>query len=116
MSSASARLELRQNRDRPRLDRSSIRQHVLRRPKPSRDMTTCVATICEGWQTIIGASDRMITIDVTEYEPAGESKVIRFTNSIAMMYAGDVALQSEIMHDVAAIVRAEVSAKPDEWL
>lgn len=60
-------------------------------------MTVCVAAISH--QTIIGASDRMLTAGNIEFEPP-IAKLHNLTKSICIMIAGDVALQADILHSV----------------
>jgi 20S proteasome alpha/beta subunit len=77
-------------------------------------VTVCVAAICDGG-TIIGASDRMITAGDVQFEPQ-QTKVVYLTKSIAVMFAGDSAMQAEIIHRTRLDVAARVHADPDEWL
>lgn len=77
-------------------------------------MTVCIAAICDD-ASIVGASDRMITAGDVEYEPP-QTKVVSLTTSIAVMIAGDAALQTEILIGLRDQVKAAVDANPTQWL
>lgn len=77
-------------------------------------MTVCVAAICDG-NTIIGASDRMLTAGNIQFEPF-QAKTSKLTNSIVLLFAGESALQMEIMLDVQTIVNARVQKHPTTWI
>jgi hypothetical protein len=76
-------------------------------------VTVCVATICTE-NTVIGASDRMITSGDIEFEPP-QTKILTLTNSIAVMMAGDTALQTEILYDVRRDVTQRIAVDPNTW-
>ena len=78
-------------------------------------MTVCVATLCESASVVFGASDRMLTASLIEFEPP-QSKVWRFTTSIAAMYAGDAAVQREILIETHRSVSTAIAANPDRWV
>ncbi len=58
-------------------------------------VTVCVAALCNGGNTILGASDEMITSGDIQFEPL-LSKVWKVNNSIALMVAGDVGLHADL--------------------
>jgi hypothetical protein len=76
-------------------------------------VTVCVAAICES-ASILGASDRMLTSGDVQFEPR-QTKIEPLTNSIAIMVAGDSAMQAEIIHNVRAVVWQRVAADPKDW-
>ncbi len=77
-------------------------------------MTVCVAAICENG-IVLGASDRMITAGDVEFEPE-QSKIYPLTTSIAIMIAGDAALQTEMLDAVRGSVRERIAANPNNWI
>ena len=76
-------------------------------------VTVCIAAICEG-NTVFGASDRMLTSGDIEFEPLQE-KIYQMTTSIAIMLAGDSALQSEILQKVRLDVYERIQHDPQNW-
>ena len=76
-------------------------------------MTVCIAAIGEH-NNVFLASDRMITTGDIEFEPQ-QPKIWQITTSIAVMTAGDMALQTEILHDVRADVQRRIDAEPKNW-
>lgn len=71
-------------------------------------MTVCVAAICEN-AMIWGASDRLISkSDGSQYE-SGSPKYRVFDQTVVAMWAGDVALQSEILSRVETDVTLAVA-------
>jgi hypothetical protein len=64
---------------------------------------------------VIGASDRMITAGDIQFEPPRRSKIFALTTSIAVMTAGDAAMQTEVLRDVKADVHRRVMIAPDNW-
>lgn len=76
-------------------------------------MTVCLAALCDQ-NTIIGASDRMITAGDVQFEPP-QNKVWWMTSSIAVMISGDTALQTEILQGVHADVSQRIIEQPDNW-
>lgn len=77
------------------------------------DVTVCVAAVCDT-NMIIGASDRMITAGDVKFEPQ-QTKLVNLTSSIAIMIAGDSALQLEILLRVRQDVNRRVEAEPQNW-
>ena len=76
-------------------------------------VTVCIAAMCDG-NTIIGASDRMLTAGDIEFEPQ-QTKTISITSSIVCMIAGDSAMQMEIIQYVKPDVNKRIESNPDEW-
>jgi len=77
-------------------------------------MTVCVAAICDG-NTIIGASDRMVTGPEMLFQP-DQTKTRTLTSSIIVMWSGDSALQAEIIDRLKEDVIAQIAAFPDQWV
>lgn len=77
-------------------------------------MTICVAAMCEGGGTLFGASDRMLSGRDVEFEPP-QTKVFSMTNSIAVLVAGDTAVQMEILQRVRADVLPRITLDPNNW-
>ena len=76
-------------------------------------MTVCVAAICEGG-VIFGLSDRMLTAGDVQFQPQS-SKIWELTNSIVMMTAGDIALQTEIFSAIKKTLDLRIKEAPDNW-
>jgi hypothetical protein len=76
-------------------------------------VTVCVAAICTD-DTVIGASDRMITSGDIQFEPP-QTKIINISTSIAVMIAGDTAIQTEVLYRTRADVARRIEAQPEEW-
>lgn len=76
-------------------------------------MTVCLAAICEG-NMLVGASDCLLTADDIQFEPQ-QSKIFNLTRSVAVMIAGDIALQTEVVRDVHEVVLERVQREPDNW-
>lgn len=68
-------------------------------------MTVCVAAICDS-KTILGASDRMLTAGNVQFQPPS-SKIYPITASIAIMVAGDMSLQAEIVSDLQGFIATQ---------
>lgn len=77
-------------------------------------MTVCIAAIYEG-TGVFSASDRMITSGDVEFEPPVE-KVRYLTSSCLVMFAGDAAMQAEIIQATQAVIAERVRARPLDWL
>lgn len=92
-------------------------EHYMRGPPktPSEEQTVtiCVAAISQGM--IFGASDRMVTAGDVQFEPSAQ-KVFGLTSSIAIMIAGDTALQTEILQGLTLEVNHHLQTKSDVWL
>jgi len=73
-----------------------------------------VAAMSDGGDRVFGASDRMLTGRDVEFEPS-QTKIFGLTRSIAILVAGDTAMQIEVLHKVRADVKARVQAEPDNW-
>lgn len=75
-----------------------------------RNVTVCVATINRG--SIIAACDRMVTSGDVEFEPHVLWKATSITESICAMWAGQAALQAEVIQSLRLRLRDE--GDPDE--
>jgi hypothetical protein len=75
-------------------------------------MTICVAAICED-NTIMGASDRMLTARDVQFEPP-QPKIIPLTKSIVTMISGDSYAQAEILALVYENVHRRLQEKLEE--
>jgi len=71
-----------------------------------------VAAMSDGGKRVFGASDRMLTGGDVEFEPS-QSKIIDLTSSIAILVAGNTAMQIEIAYKVRSEVRTRLEAEPD---
>lgn len=76
-------------------------------------VTVCVAAMCDG-NTIIGASDRMLTSGDIQFEPQ-QPKIIPLTKSIFIMVAGDSSMQAEIIQNVQFDVNKRIGEDPANW-
>lgn len=76
-------------------------------------VTVCIAAIGEQ-NNLFLASDRMVTTGDIEFEPQ-QPKIYQLSTSIAVMTAGDIALQTEILQGVYAKVRARIETEPKNW-
>lgn len=76
-------------------------------------MTVCIAAICDN-SMLIGASDRMVTSGDIQFEPQ-RTKIISLTSSIVVMTAGDVAIQTEALQEVSAVIEQRVRDEPQNW-
>jgi hypothetical protein len=78
------------------------------------DMTVCVAAICDG-NSIIGASDRMLTAGNIQFQPP-VTKIYQLTSSIALMVAGDMAIQAELILELTALISTKLTEQPPpDW-
>jgi len=78
-------------------------------------VTVCVAAICWGGDTIIGASDRMITSRDIQFEPE-TSKSLPLTNSMVAMLADDAGVQGEIYNLIRPEIHRRIADNPDSWV
>ncbi|MGJ7573375.1 hypothetical protein ACSFBX_22815 [Variovorax sp. RB2P76] len=79
-------------------------------------MTVCVAAICEASQSVIGASDRMLTAGNVQFQPP-VSKCYALTSSAVLMVAGEMTIQAEIVAVMRDKLYAMLSIEPPpEWL
>lgn len=77
-------------------------------------MTVCIGAIYNN-NTIIGASDRMLTAGDIQFQPHS-SKIWRFSNSILVMVsADDISVQNMIFQDVYKVVNDRIKAEPNNW-
>jgi hypothetical protein len=78
------------------------------------DVTICIAAICDN-NSIVGASDRMITAGDIQFQPS-QAKTRALTSSIVAMTAGDAALQTEVLSRVRSDIDGALAYDPNEWL
>lgn len=87
-------------------------------PKRKAHVTVCIAAIFHN-NSILGATDRMMTAGDVEFGPSINipvpNKIIPITSSIVAMTAGDSGLQVEILQKVFAVVSARNQKEPDNW-
>jgi len=79
-------------------------------------MTVCIAAIYNN-NAILGASDRMVTGgygDIT-FEPT-ETKILKLTNSIAVMTAGDQSIQIQVYQEASKVIEERIKAEPSNWI
>ena len=76
-------------------------------------MTVCIAALCGNM--VVGASDRMKTAGDVEFEPP-TTKILQLTNSIAVLVAGDLTFQAEILRNIQTLVNKSIAAEPLKWL
>lgn len=76
-------------------------------------VTVCVTAMCNG-NTIIGASDRMLTAGDIQFEPQ-QTKIFPLTTSIAVMLAGDSSMQAEVLQCVQSDVNKRIDSEPQKW-
>lgn len=76
-------------------------------------MTVCIAAL--SWNTILIASDRMLTSGDIQFEPQIR-KVTFVTTAIAILMSGDAAFHSEIMAGVLDEVVEMVAHSEGRWL
>jgi 20S proteasome alpha/beta subunit len=77
-------------------------------------VTVCIAAMCSG-PFIIGASDRMLTAGDIQFEPFSP-KIDALTNSIVVMVAGDIGLQSIILQSIREEIKQRLAKDPITWL
>lgn len=77
-------------------------------------MTVCIAAIYNN-NSILGASDRMLTASDIEFEPP-RTKIWALTTSIAVMTAGDTNIQTQVFLNTSGIVQEKIKANPTTWL
>lgn len=77
-------------------------------------MTVCIAAICAG-NSVIGASDRLITAGDVQFQP-DSSKIKPISNSIVAMTAGDAYLQSELLTVIVPEIANLIEQNPTEWV
>ena len=79
-------------------------------------MTVCVAALCSdpGGPVVIGAADRMVTAESTEFETR-TPKIWPFSSSIVALVAGDTEFQTELLTRVQRSVKAAVDKAPEVW-
>jgi hypothetical protein len=78
-------------------------------------LTVCIAALCKDG-VVFGITDRMLTADNIEFEPASPHKIWPLTSSIAAMAAANAAFNAEILQAVMREVAERLAAKPQDWL
>src|SRR5271168_731331 len=82
-----------------------------RQRKEDCPVTVCIAAIYED-AGVFSASDRMITAGDVQFEPPVE-KVRYLTSSCLVMFAGDAAMQTEIIQATREVIRRRIRQNPD---
>lgn len=77
-------------------------------------VTVCIAAILDN-NSIMGASDRMLTAGDIEFEPQ-QTKIVGLTTSIAAMVAGDSSMQAEILQNLWVATKEKIDPDPSVWL
>jgi len=94
---------------------SDFNKHITPKYKKRRSrVTVCIAAIF-GNNAIIGLSDRMITTEDIEFQPP-QSKILRISNAIAFMTAGDSNIQTQLYSKTAKVVGEKIEANPKKWV
>jgi len=83
--------------------------HLEKRTMP---VTVCIAAICEN-DIIVCASDSMLTHGIIKFERP-QTKLVQLTDSICLLFAGDVAMQSEICPRVGKEINALEKRNPSD--
>jgi hypothetical protein len=79
-------------------------------------VTVCIGAIADRGM-LVGISDRMMTAQNGEIEfETGQAKMWSFSNSIVALVAGDVSLQSEILHQVDIEVKDWIRKDKAKWV
>lgn len=80
-------------------------------------MTVCVAAMAHylGRTIVIAASDRMITTGDIEFEQE-QMKIQMLSSSIAIMVAGDLTVQTYLIHETIAWANEQIAEQPTVWL
>jgi hypothetical protein len=76
-------------------------------------VTVCIAA--RAGNTVVGASDRMLTSGDIQFEPSAGTKIYPLSNSMFMMTAGDSALQAAITGMVMREIAARIAAERQNW-
>jgi len=77
-------------------------------------MTVCIGAIYEG-NSVLGASDRMITAGGNiEFQPS-QPKIWPITSSVIAMVADDIAVHTVIHQEVSKIVSSRIESEPQNW-
>jgi hypothetical protein len=78
-------------------------------------VTVCIGVVSEG--ALIGVSDRMLTAQNGEIEfETDQVKMWSFSNSIIALVAGDMSLQSEILHELDIEVKSWIRSDRSKWV
>ena len=93
------RCRIRRERERPEdfVDSQRNRDQAIGNKPRNHPVTVCIATLCRApeYSVIVGASDRMLTSDLIEFEPR-LSKVHHITSNIVALIAGDTDAQAAV--------------------
>lgn len=83
------------------LDERRTPDQAIEKIPARRDVTVCIATLSQGpgYPMIVGASDRMLTHGIIEFEPR-ISKIYHLSTHIVALIAGDTAAQASIVAGV----------------
>jgi 20S proteasome alpha/beta subunit len=76
-------------------------------------VTVCIAARAGNF--IVLASDRMVTQDNVQFEPARQ-KIVPLTNSIFVMTSGDASLSTRLVSALYRRIAKHVEDNPDDWL
>src|ERR1035437_1522427 len=87
------------------------------RRKAGTPVTVCVAAMAEyeGRKIIIAASDRMVTAGDIEWEQ-DQRKIHGLTSAINLMIAGDLHVQTDIIHELEEWKNNRLEERPNEWI
>lgn len=97
------------------LTRRKLLRRVDNRSSEAIPVTVCIAAICNNASSVVCASDRMITSEDVQFEPA-LLKILQVTTSISLLTAGDSAVHAQAYQALKNDVDPRVAANPTEWL
>jgi 20S proteasome alpha/beta subunit len=88
-----------------------------KRLKVRAPVTVCVAAMAkyEGNSVIVAASDRMVTAGDIEWEQ-DQRKIHGLTSAISLMVAGDLHVQTDILHELEDWKDSRLEEHPDKWI
>ena len=78
-------------------------------------MTVCIAALCGDANVVVCVADRMLSAGDIEFEPPFP-KIYPLTSSIALLSAGDAALQVEITQALFYRTQGMITREPERWL
>ncbi|HEV2403164.1 MAG TPA: hypothetical protein VGS08_03100 [Candidatus Saccharimonadales bacterium] len=80
-------------------------------------MTVCIAAIYNN-NSVLGASDKMLSTDDIEFEPTDPQakKIFNITNSAAIMTAGGSNIHAQILPRVDSYVKQRLAKEPTKWI
>jgi hypothetical protein len=90
---------------------------LRKRLKVRMPVTVCVAAMAQylGNGIIVGASDRMVTSGDIEFEQE-QRKIHPLTNAIHIMVAGDLGIQTDLLHEIEAWKDNHLEQFPEIWI